>query len=105
MKAKFRTPELFVDDLHGRYMGQIAYEQLADPYLKQANKTLSKEDIQSLLDGPDNEWYDKATDNLTNISFKTPTGQRFNINFAEGGLWCIPLCYYRTKQANDFFGN
>ena len=103
-KNTILQPELFVDDHHGIYMGQIAYQSLNDRYKKQVAKHLSKEDIEAIQD-VDNEWYNEAVDNFTQIEFKTETGQKFNIQFAEGGLWVIPFCFYRSKQANDFFGN
>lgn len=98
-------PELFVDDHHGIYMGRIAYQQLNSYYMDQAKKQLSQDDIDSLNEGPDNEFYDESCDNLTNVTFKTPTGQKFNIQYAEGGMWLIPACFMRSKAANEFFGN
>jgi len=86
-------------------MGQIAWQQLAERYKKQAIKKLSEEDIKSIELGPDDEWHCEAMDNFTNIEFKTPTGQKLWINYAEGGMWVLPACFLRTKAANEFFGN
>lgn len=104
MRKTLREPALFVDDHHGQYMGQIAWEQLADKYKKQARKQLSKEDVQAIKDGPENEWHHEAMDKFTNVVFKSPTGQKSRIDYAEGGMWEIPFCFLRTKKADEFFG-
>jgi hypothetical protein len=104
-KSTILSPELFVDNHHGQYMGQIAWQQLADFYKKQALKVLSAETVASLEAGPDDEWHFEACDNLTNVAFKSPTGQKLSIQYAEGGMWIIPACFYRSKEANEFFGN
>ncbi len=96
-------PQLFVDDHHGRYMGQIAWKILADRYKKQALKVLTAEDIAD-LQNPDSEFYDETCDKLCNVVFKTETGQKISLVYAEGGIWVIPACFYRSKAANDFFG-
>lgn len=102
-KNTITEPQLWVDDHHGQYMGKIAYEQLNDRYKAQANKALSEEDIKSILD-TDCEFHHESVDNFTRIDFETETGQKFNLQFAEGGIWLIPFCFYRSKQANEFFG-
>jgi len=96
-------PELFVDGHHGIYMGKLAYEYLAEEYKKQALKKLGKETIDEILD-MDHENHHEAVDEFTRIQFKRPTGQKFTINFAEGGMWVIPNCFWRTKEADSFFG-
>jgi hypothetical protein len=101
---KMKQPELFVDDHHGVYMGQIAWKQLASKFKKQARKALSKETIKSLEDGPESVWYCDACDEFTNIVFRLETGQKIQIQYADGGMWVIPFCFLRTKAANDFFG-
>lgn len=104
MTKTIKKPELFVDDHHGQYMGQIAWKQLADRYKKQAAKQLSKEDITSLEEGPENQFHFEACDNFTNVTFKTETGQKLYINYAEGGMWIIPACFLRSKESEHFFG-
>lgn len=99
-----REPELWVNDSHGIYMGKIAYEQLNERYKKQANDCLNVDEIWA-IEEMDDEEYNDAVDKFTQIEFKTESGQKFNIQFAEGGLWVIPFCFYRSKQANEFFGN
>lgn len=96
-------PSLFVDDHHGQYMGKIAFEQLADYYKNQAIKQMSKDDITSIQNNED-EFYCEACDSLTNVTFKTPTGQKLSLHYAEGGIWMIPNCFLRSKKAQDFFG-
>jgi len=103
MKTKFKTPELFIDDHHGVYMGQIAWSQLANQYKLQAKKVLSEATIKD-LENVESEFHCDACDQLTNVKFKTPTGQQWSLQYAEGGMWAIPQCFYRTKEANNFFG-
>ncbi len=103
MKTKFVEPELFVDDHHGCYMGKLAWEYLADRYKMQAKKQLSQETINDLLD-VDNEFHYDACDSLTQVTFKTETGQKWNLQYAEGGIWAIPKCF-KGKKANEFFGD
>jgi len=104
-KNTITEPQLFVDDHHGQYMGQIAWQQLAEFYKKQALKVLSAETVKSLEDGPEDEWHFDACDSLTNLEFKSPTGQKLFIQYAEGGIWILPACFLRSKAANEFFGN
>jgi len=103
--TKLTEPELFVDDHAGIYLGQTAFNQLAPRYKNQAIKQMSKDDIESISEGPDNEFYYDACDSFTQVVFKSPTGQKMNIQYAEGGLWLIPFCFLRTKQASEFFGS
>jgi hypothetical protein len=102
-KDTITEPELFVDDHHGQYMGKIAYEQLADEYKVQAQKALSTETIADLLN-MESEFHHDAVDEFTRVEFVRPSGQKFNIQFAEGGMWIIPYCFMRSKAAADFFG-
>jgi hypothetical protein len=104
-KKTILQPELLVDDHHGQYMGQLAWQYLADRYKKQAAKVLSAETIKSLENGPEDEWHFEACDSLTNVEFKTETGQKVTIQNAEGGIWAIPACFMRSKAANNFFGS
>ncbi len=104
-KNTITSPELFVDDHHGQYMGQIAWQILADRYKKQAKKHLSEDTIKSLEIGPDDEFHFDACYNLTNVQFHTPTGQKFYINYAEGGMWILSACFLRSKAASEFFDN
>lgn len=100
-KNTMRDPQLFVDDHHGIYMGQLAWNKLAIRYVQQALKVLGDDDIKSLNDVED-EFHHETVDKLTRIQFKTPTGQKFTINFAEGGMWLIPNCFWKTKAAADW---
>lgn len=103
MKTKFTEPKLFVDDRHGIYMGKYAYETLAPRYKKQADKALG-EYIKDITD-TQSEFHDEACNILTEITFITETGQKWQLQYAEGGMWAIPFCFLRSKQANEFFGN
>lgn len=104
MKTKFKEPELFIGDQHGIYIGKFAYEALAERYKAQVAKHMSAEAIKSLQDTCD-EFYNESCDELTEITFKTETGQKWQLQYAEGGMWGIPFCFLRSKKANYFFGN
>jgi len=104
--TKWTEPELMVDDHHGVYMMQLwALTNKANnkTVWKQIEKTLDSESIESLLNGPDDENHFEACQDVENMTFKTETGQKFSIAYAEGGLWAIPFCF-RGKKADDFFG-
>lgn len=100
--VKFNSPKLFVDDHHGKYMMQFAWEQLAERYKAQAKKVLSQDEIEDLTDCEKEFHYD-ACDRLTQVTFKTPTGQKWNLQYSEGGIWAIPYCF-KGKKREDFFG-
>lgn len=103
MTKQITSPELFVDDHHGQYMGQLAWQYLADEYKEQARKVLSAEDIASLEAGPDDEFYFDACDALTRVTFMYE-GQEVGIQYAEGGMWIIPESFYGTPESEEFFG-
>ena len=102
-KVKWNYPTLLVDDHHGIYMGKLAYEYLSDRHKKQAQKHLSDADIEALQD-TENEWYWEACDALCSIVFRTKTGAKFTLAYAEGGIWAIPACL-RGRKLEEFFGN
>jgi len=98
-------PILLVDDHHGIYMGQIAWEILADRYKKQAIAQGFDDEFQSDISNIENEFYCDACDKLTYITFKTPSGQKFWINYYDGGMWIISAYVMRSKQFTDFLNN
>lgn len=103
-KNTMTEPELMCNDAHGIYMMQLTYDSLLPRYKKQALKELGEETIQDIIDGPDNEFHFDACNSLTNVTFKTETGQKFTIQYAEGGTWAIPACFARSRAASVFFG-
>lgn len=104
MKNKFTEPELLVDDHHGIYMGKFAYEFLKERYKKQIEKHLSPDELFDLLN-PESEFYFDACNKLQDITFTTETGQKFYLQYAEGGIWLIPACFMRTKKYDEFIGH
>jgi len=105
--TKWNEPELMADDHHGVYMMQLLVSQnKADntDLWKQIQKQMSESDLSAILEGPDCEWHFEACDSLTNQTFKTKTGQKYSIQYAEGGLWAIPFCF-KGQKASEFFGN
>lgn len=104
-KNTILIPKLFVDNHHGIYMGQIAFNQLSDYFKNQAIKQMSADDVKSILAGNEDEFYCEACDNLTNVVFKTKTGQKLILQYCEGGIYIIPFCFLRSKQSKEFFYN
>lgn len=104
-KTFFNQPELLCNDAHGVYMMQLTFKDLLPTYQRQAKKAIGEDAINDILAGPDCEWHFEACDSLTNVTFKTPSGQKFSINYGEGGIWAIPNCFLRTKAAEEFFGS
>lgn len=97
MKTKFKEPELFIDDNRGIYMGSEAYKALAPRYKAQVAKHMSAEAIES-LQNTECEFYDESCDKLTEIIFVTETGQKWQLQYAEGGIWAVPACFMRSKR-------
>lgn len=105
MKTKWTQPELLADDHHGQHMMQLLFEKgLRKRYLRQLKKKLPEWAYNAILAGPDNESHYEACDLVNNATLTTETGQKWSIQYAEGGLWAIPACFMRTKQAEGFFG-
>jgi len=105
MYYKFTEPLLLVDDHHGVYCGQFAYQWLADYLKDQVNAKLSSEDIKAIEAGPDHEWHHEAVDNMTNLILTDRDGVDFYIMFAEGGVWCIPVSFLEDEEkSSQFFG-
>jgi hypothetical protein len=102
MKAKWNSPTLLVDDHHGIYMGKLAWEYLSERHKQQAKKHLSPATIESIQNTED-EWYYESCDRLCRIEFRTKTGGKFTLAYAEGGIWAIPNCF-RGKKLEEFFG-
>jgi len=99
MKKQTTTtePQLYVDSHHGIYSYQLAWQWLRDEYKQQArDRGLSAEDIKSLENGPDDEFYHDAADSLTQITFTDiETGVNYYLgNLAdECDIWFIPEGY------------
>jgi hypothetical protein len=102
-KERITSPQLFVGDNEGQFMCQSAWDQLADRYKEQARKVLSPKVIAAIEAGPDDEFHCEACDNFTRVEFKTPTGQKFHIDYAEGGMWVFSAQFMRSKAAKEFF--
>jgi len=98
-------PILLVNDANGIYMGKFAWESLADRYRYQAIAQGFNEEFQSDISDIESEFYCDACDKLTSITFKTPSGQKFWINYFDGGMWIISAYVMRSKQFTDFFNN
>jgi hypothetical protein len=105
-KRKWTTPDLLVDDHHGVYMMHLLVKgekQHRGRIYHELQKNLNPFALRSLLAGPDDEGYWEACDRVTQLTFTTPTGQKYVIDYVEGGLWAIPFCF-RGKAREAFYG-
>jgi hypothetical protein len=99
MKTTFINPELFVDSHHGIYMYKFMYECLNERYKKQLN--LSPEDV-AIICNPEHENYIDVAEDILNFTFKTKTGQKWQLECNED-IWAVPYCYMRTKEYQNWY--
>jgi hypothetical protein len=86
-------PELLINDAHGIYVMQ-SFCKAYLPYITNAQEL--KEDIDICIEGPDNEDYLDAWDNLlSNVKLTNDNGKNYTIgNLGESSdLWAIPENY------------
>lgn len=105
-KNTMLEPELLADDHHGQYMMQLLITGGLTPFvLRQIKRKVSPETWESLQD-VNNEWHCEGCDTVTNLTLKTESGQKFTIQYGEGGIWAVPACFARSeRKMNEFFGN
>jgi len=92
------APELLINDAHGIYVIQ-SFCKIYAAYI--TNMEEVKEDFNICLDGPDNEDYHDAWENLlNNVKFTNDNGENYTIgNLGESGdLWAIPENYEYTDD-------
>ena len=95
------NPELLVNDAHGIYVIQ-AFCQAYAKYITNMDEV--KEDFDTCLLGPDEEFYHEAWEGLlNNVKLTNDKGESFTIgNLGEGGdLWAIPEGYDYDSE-NEF---
>lgn len=63
--------QLICDSHHGIYCPQLTIKDLIDDIVSQ----LPAEDVQTVLDGPDNEFYWESWENILNTSFIIDDGE------------------------------
>lgn len=102
-KQTMKEPVLICDDHHGVYMMQLTCQTLQERYKKQIIKQVGAETWQDVINGPECENHFNACNSVTGCTLKTETGQKFHIDYAEGGIWAFPACWMRTKKADEFF--
>lgn len=90
-------PVLMVDSHHGIYSYKIFMEQLNAHYKKQIPSELRKE-----LRDVEGENYVEAWDEVYNITFKSPSGQKLFVHENDGDIWFVPAFYARTKAGQEF---
>jgi hypothetical protein len=105
-QRRWTTPDLLVDDHHGVYMMHLLVKgerQFRGRIYHELQKNLNPFILRAILQGPDHEDYFEACDRITQLTFTRPSGQRFVIDYVEGGLWAIPNCF-RGKAREAFYG-
>jgi len=101
--SKFKEPELLVDDHHGVYCGQFAYQWLL-PYLQQQIKDkIGEKNVASIDAGPEDEFYWEAVDRMEDVKLTDENGVEFYIMFREGGVWVVPVSYMDTPEYVEWF--
>lgn len=87
----FNEPILACDSHHGVYAFQLLFLELRQQpiYYYQMYAQLCAYDIMALAEGPDNERYWDASENLEQCTFVTKDNQEFSIVSNED-LWFVP---------------
>lgn len=88
-----KEPELLVNSAHGVYIAQIFCEKYST-YITNMNKV--KENFDTCLLGPDNEFYFEAWEILlNNVEFTNDRKEKCTIGNItdDGDLWAIPEGY------------
>jgi len=81
---------LLADSHHGVYIPQLVVQQYLEHPMWDWSK-VSKEDIDSVLAGPDNEWYWEAWENIENeVKVVDEEGTEYMMMYNED-LWLVPV--------------
>jgi hypothetical protein len=88
-------PILACDSHHGVYAFQLLFNGLQPIYKDQAVYQLSIDDLISIQNGPDDEFYHEACCSLMDVTFTDLSdGSQFVI-VANEDLWFVPLSFYQ----------
>jgi hypothetical protein len=93
MNTQIKEPELLINDAHGIYIPQLFCQTYIN-YI--VNKEELKEDIETCLKGPEEEYYFDAWDNIEmNCKFTNDRNEPYYIGnlYESGDLWAIPEGY------------
>lgn len=85
-KVKFEDMQLAIDSHHGVYVPQFFVQQ----FDKYRISNIRKDVLDSLLNGPDDEFYWESWDVYLNSTFKDDNNVKHYI-FQNEDLWFIPL--------------
>ena len=105
-QRRWTKPDLLVDERHGVYMMHLLVKgekSHRGRIYHELEKNLNTFLLRAILQGPEHENYWEACDRVTQLTFTRPSGQRFIIDYVNGGLWAIPHCF-RGKAREDFYG-
>ena len=95
------TAILIADSHHGQYIPQLVYKCEIDNKLWDWSE-LSKEDLQALKEGPDNEWYWEAWNNALDIIKISYEGKTYKL-YNNEDLWAVPDGDYSDEEWDDWF--
>lgn len=88
-----KEPELLINDAHGIYIPQLFCQTYLNYII---NKDELKEDIETVLQGPEGEFYFECWDNIEqNCKFTNDNNESYYIGYLgeSGDLWAIPENY------------
>jgi hypothetical protein len=97
-------PELLADSRHGQYMMQLCIENLS-PFYKKQFEEQAPEWVQKAIKSVEHPDHIEAVMYITDyLDFQTEDGVDFRTDFAERGLYAIPVSFYESEEAEEFFG-
>lgn len=90
-----QEPILLVPSSYGIYTGQMLAGQIVsegDDFFKQMKQQIKSDDLNDLLEGPDNEFYWDALNDVENYIKVLIDGQEWVI-YTNEDLWLCPIGY------------
>ena len=93
------TVLILCDSAHGQYIPQIMIERLLDA----GWKGISEEDAQTLRNGPGEEWYWEAWENVLNNATLELDGITWTL-WQDGDLFAVAFDEMNNEQKSEFFG-
>jgi len=89
--------ELYASDRHGIYIPQY----FAESIVRECLSGVSDDDVQTLIDGPDSEYYWDSWDVVLNNAVLTDkNGKRWTL-WQDGDLWLVPEDWEPEEEEFD----
>ena len=90
---------LLVSDANGVYVPQV----FAENYDLSLWSGIDQEDLETINQGPDNEYYWEAWNNILNSATYSHEGNQYHLH-QDGDLWAICYDKITDEEYKDFFG-